>query len=100
MRSVKSCGVLVYRLRPQLSVLLLQHPDRLDLPKGHLEEGEDELACALRELGEETGLTREDVEVEEGFRHASTYHPRYKRFGGGRVEKTLVIFLARLVRER
>jgi 8-oxo-dGTP pyrophosphatase MutT (NUDIX family) len=97
MRQVRSCGVLVFRRDPELSFLLLRHPHRLDLPKGHLEEGEGEVACALRELEEETALTPEDVILDEGFQHASTYYPKYKRFGGEVVEKSVVVFLGWLV---
>ena len=52
MRKLKSCGVIVMRTKPQLSFLLMQHPDRYDLPKGHIEAGEAEWDCALRELYE------------------------------------------------
>ncbi len=74
----------------------MKHPNRLDLPKGHLESGEDEIGCALRELEEETGITRDLVALEPGFRFETVYYPRYQQFNGERVEKTVVIFLARL----
>jgi 8-oxo-dGTP pyrophosphatase MutT (NUDIX family) len=100
MHAVKSCGILVLRREPELGFLLLRHSHRFDLPKGHLEEGESEIACALRELTEETGLAPADVRVEEGFRFSTTYYPRYRRLGGVVVEKTAVIFLAWLVADR
>lgn len=100
MRKVKSCGVLVMRATPRPSFLLMRHADRYDLPKGHIEPGECELDCALREFSEETGLTRDDVEIDPAFRHQEIYYPRYARFGGAVVEKTLVIFLGRLKHER
>ena len=93
MRVLKSCGVIVFRREPEPSFLLLRHPDRYDLPKGHVKEGESELACAMREMTEETGLPAEAVRIEEGFRFTTTYHPRYRRHGGAVVEKTVVIFL-------
>jgi 8-oxo-dGTP pyrophosphatase MutT (NUDIX family) len=95
-----SCGVILFRREPELSFLLLRHPDRYDLPKGHIEEGESELACALRELSEETGVPAEAVRIEEGFRFSTTYYPRYKRRGGEVVEKTVVIFLGWLIEAR
>ncbi len=76
-----------------MSFLLMEHADRLDLPKGHRQPGESEVECALRELFEETGIRSEQVGLEADFRFATTYHPRYKRFGGERVEKEVVIFL-------
>ena len=93
MRQLKSCGVIVFRRRPELAFLLMQHEDRLDLPKGHMKEGESEVTCALRELAEETGLPQGAVRLEEGFRFSTTYYPRYRRFGNEVVEKTVVIFL-------
>ncbi|RBP38103.1 RNA:NAD 2'-phosphotransferase (TPT1/KptA family) [Roseimicrobium gellanilyticum] len=90
---LQSCGFLVFRRTPQLAFLLMRHADRYDLPKGHRVDGESELQCALRELREETGLTPNCVELLEGFRHDSTYYPRYRRLGGKRVKKTVSIFL-------
>jgi predicted NUDIX family NTP pyrophosphohydrolase len=61
----QSAGLLLYRLRPELEVLLV-HPGgpfwaRKDLgawsiPKGEYAEGEDPAATALREFAEETGV--------------------------------------------
>lgn len=100
MRKVKSCGVLVFRSQPSLSFLLMKHPRRYDLPKGHLEHGETELDCALRELREETGIPADAIQLDLRFKHEEIYYPRYKRYGGDRVEKTLVIFLAHLEKDR
>jgi len=71
----------------------MKHPRRYDLPKGHIEGGETELDCALRELDEETGINREQIRIDPEFRFEETYHARYKRFPGEIVDKTLVIFL-------
>jgi 8-oxo-dGTP pyrophosphatase MutT (NUDIX family) len=100
MERVKACGVLVVRLDPCPAFLLLRKDAlRYDLPKGHLEDGESERECALRELGEETGLQPDDIALDEAFRHETTYQaPRHR--GLERIEKHLVVFLARLVRER
>lgn len=94
MRKLKSCGVLVFRDRPNCSFLLMKHPHRYDLPKGHIEGGESELDCALRELQEETGITHDQVQIDPDFRFEETYQARYKRFRGEIVEKTVVIFVA------
>ncbi|HCF27246.1 MAG TPA: DNA mismatch repair protein MutT [Cyanobacteria bacterium UBA11049] len=93
MRKVKSCGVFVMRTQPQLSFLLMEKPSRYDLPKGHMEFGEDELSCALRELYEETGIEASILQLDETFRFTTSYQTRYKCFGGETVEKTVVIFL-------
>jgi predicted NUDIX family NTP pyrophosphohydrolase len=75
----RSAGILLFR-RPagnELEVLLV-HPGgpfwaRRDvgawsLPKGEVEPGEDERACALRELEEETGGAFSDVTEDELLR--------------------------------
>lgn len=61
----RSAGILLYRLAGDGPELLLAHPGgpfwakrdagAWTVPKGEVEAGEDELACALRELGEELG---------------------------------------------
>jgi predicted NUDIX family NTP pyrophosphohydrolase len=63
----RSAGILLYRRTPDGPEVLLVHPGgpfwaRKDLgawsiPKGEHDEGEDALAAALREFGEETGTT-------------------------------------------
>ena len=96
MRKVKSCGVLCVRSNGERSFLVLSHRHRDDLPKGHVEAGETERQTALRELAEETGIVSQDVALDSSFRFSHTYYPRYKRFGGQVVEKTVVIFLGHL----
>jgi 8-oxo-dGTP pyrophosphatase MutT (NUDIX family) len=98
MAEAKSCGFLIVRGNPVREFLLMRHPDRWDLPKGHVDVGETELECALRELNEETGIEARDVEVVEGFRHETIYPVRGKH-DGREYEKTLVVFLARLRRD-
>jgi 8-oxo-dGTP pyrophosphatase MutT (NUDIX family) len=93
MQQVKSCGVLVMRTVPQLSFLLMQKPTRYDLPKGHVEFGEDEITCALRELYEETGIEASSLYLDNTFRFITTYQARSQRYSGKIAEKTLVIFL-------
>jgi ADP-ribose pyrophosphatase YjhB (NUDIX family) len=61
------------------------------LPKGHQDEGEDDLATARRETEEETGLT--DLEVDPWFRSEIAY--RVRKDGQHR-RKTVVYFRARL----
>jgi 8-oxo-dGTP pyrophosphatase MutT (NUDIX family) len=82
-----------------MSFLLLRYPDRYDLPKGHIEFGEDELTCALRELYEETGIKAQDIELDPSFRFIENYKTKYKRFPGEIIDKTLVIFLGWLKQE-
>src|SRR4051794_23538781 len=91
MRSERSAGVVVFRNDPGGRVFLLLDYGRFwDYPKGHVEKGEDDLAAALRELKEETGLA--DVELVDGFREEMTYFFRDKK--KGLIKKTVVFFLA------
>jgi predicted NUDIX family NTP pyrophosphohydrolase len=63
----RSAGILLYRLAGGRPEVLLVHPGgpfwaRKDagvwsIPKGEYEDGDDPLACALREFEEETGST-------------------------------------------
>ena len=98
MSELKSCGVLVIRGEPIREFLLMRHADRWDLPKGHVDPGETEVQCALRELREETGILATDIELVDGFRFESHYPVRAKK-SGKLYDKTLVIFLGRLVRD-
>jgi len=99
MKPTKACGVVVFRDDPVRSFLLMVHPLRWDLPKGHLEDGESELQCALRELHEETGIQADDITIDPDFRFVTQYPVRYKKKHGGELcEKTLVIFLGWLQR--
>src|SRR5262245_51829971 len=92
---LRSCGFLIVRGEPIRAFLLMRHADRWDLPKGHVDPGESEMQCALRELQEETGITADDIEIKDGFRFTNHYQVRGKRDGQIH-DKTLVIFLARL----
>ena len=98
MREIKACGVLVTRGQPIESFLLMKHAQRWDLPKGHVDDDETEIECAIRELGEETGISADDVEFDPDFRFATSYELDSERFGE-RCHKTVVIFLARLKRD-
>lgn len=94
-----SCGFLIVRGQPIDSFLLMKHPHRWDLPKGHVDEGETELQCALRELEEETGIAAADIEIDPVFRFEHSYPVSQKRYGGrGLIEKKLLIYLGRVVR--
>ena len=98
MSEIKSCGVLVIRGQPIREFLLMRHAERWDLPKGHVDPGETELQCALRELREETGISATDIELFDGFRFESYYPVRAKK-SGNVYDKTLVILLGRLTRD-
>ncbi len=59
-KHTKSAGGVI--LNPKGEVLVVsQHGTTWSLPKGHLEEGEDEVAAARREIYEETGIKQLDL---------------------------------------
>jgi 8-oxo-dGTP pyrophosphatase MutT (NUDIX family) len=70
-----SCGVVLVNYG---AVLLLQYPQgHWDLPKGHVEDDDnDRVATMRRELAEETGIS--DVTVLNGFEERSEYGFRHK----------------------
>ena len=71
----------------------MKHSSRYDLPKGHIEVGENDLSCAFRELYEETGIAASTLHLDQTFRFTTIYQTYEQRFGQEIVEKTLVIFL-------
>lgn len=72
-----TAGGIVFRRnnKGDLEVVLIQDPkDRWTIPKGHIEEGETAQETAVREIGEEAGLT--DLEV---ICWLGKIHFRYRR---------------------
>lgn len=90
-RYAKACGVICFRESPRRQFLLMKHPTRWDLPKGHIEAGESEIDCALRETQEETGFMPEQMRIDPDFRWETQYDAHY---ADGTVHKTVTIFLA------
>ncbi|MEF8873345.1 MAG: NUDIX domain-containing protein [Candidatus Thermoplasmatota archaeon] len=69
-----SAGIVVFRDESPRKYLLLHYPaGHWDFPKGHIEEGEKELETALRELEEETGIEKSELELKEDFKEEIEY---------------------------
>src|SRR5687768_17246771 len=90
-RTERSAGVVAYVDHPPL-FLLLDYGRHWDYAKGHVKRGEDDLTAARRELEEETGIARAEIDPE--FSHEITYFFRYPK--RGLIRKTVIFFLARL----
>ncbi|MBI5220990.1 MAG: NUDIX domain-containing protein [Candidatus Liptonbacteria bacterium] len=62
-----------------------------NFPKGHFEAGEDSLEAALREVAEETGLTRRDLRVIPNFQARQNFSFVH---GNEHIHDTVVLYLA------
>ena len=87
---VFSSGYIIFCQQPTLQFLLMKHPHRWDLPKGHLDAGETVEQAAIRELVEETGLEANQVRTDPKYRFVSQYDVTSKN---RRRRKELTIFL-------
>lgn len=91
---VKAAGILLMTsASDQPQFLLLRHPKRWDLPKGHCEPGESFQDTALRETEEETGLPRQSISLDADFRFDLVYPVTYRRWGERVFEKHVRYFL-------
>ena len=77
----------------------MKHKSRWDLPKGHVDPGETDLECALRELEEETGIPADAIRLDPVFSFEHSYEVRDSRYGKEPVQKTLLVFLGTLIQE-
>ncbi len=83
-----SCGAVVFRIDNNEKKFLLIRNKRSahwGFPKGHIEPGENNEQTAMREVLEETGIK---IRILPGFKKSSEYTIQ------GRIEKSVVIFLA------
>jgi len=92
----RSAGVIVCRMAAGKRLyLLLNYGRHWDFPKGHLEDGEEEIDAAVRELREETSV--DDVRLHEGFVGRLAYWYVKK---GRRRHKQVALFLGRTEQAR
>ena len=89
MKHTESAGAVL--LNDGLVLVVSQHGTSWSLPKGHIEEGEDKIKAAKREIFEESGLTQLELIKELGS------YQRYKIDENGkedkRESKTIFMFL-------
>ena len=86
-----SAGIVLFRKEgPKKLFLLLHYPSgHWDFVKGKMEKGETTHETAIRETGEETGIT--DIVFVENFEEWIEYNFKYQ---GKLVQKKVVFFLA------
>jgi 8-oxo-dGTP pyrophosphatase MutT (NUDIX family) len=94
----KSAGAVIFRRENnKIYYLLLHYPgashraekDYWDFPKGHVENGEEEIETVKREVFEETGL--KEIKFVEGFKEWIKYFFRHR---GKTVFKIVTFYLA------
>ena len=76
MRTVKAAGIILFTNGVRKQFLVLKHPTRYDIPKGVIKDGETDRDAALRELEDETGISRDLVTIEGGFHFGTNYQTR------------------------
>ena len=84
LKKEKSCGCIIIK---DNKVLLVYEKDRnfWGFPKGHMENDENEIETAIREVKEEVGL---DVEIDKEKRYTLNYIIRDE------IDKTTVLYVA------
>ncbi|QDV65553.1 bis(5'-nucleosyl)-tetraphosphatase [Crateriforma conspicua] len=93
---VYAAGVLLVTGDPVSEFLLMRHPNRWDLPKGHRDPGEDDLQTAKREMEEEIGVSPDLVRWDPDFRFQIRYPVQYKKWAGQSFEKVVTYFLGHI----
>jgi len=90
----KSVGAIVFHNENEnpCFLLLLYGAGHWDLPKGHIEGNENEMQTMFRELKEETGLEKDQLELIPGFREQIHYFYKSKN---KTVFKEVVFFLVK-----
>ncbi len=91
MQHTRAAGGVVVHAKTGKILVVSQNGDSWSLPKGHLEDGESEMAAAIREIEEESGVTGLDL-----VRPLGSYErPRIAEGGRGDDEsemKTITMF--------
>ena len=96
--TVFASGYLIFRRSNSLQFLLMRHPDRWDLPKGHVDPGESIFDAAKRELWEETAIPFDALWTDPTFAFVSRYWVSKRKTPEQKSLKELTIYLGLLLR--
>jgi 8-oxo-dGTP pyrophosphatase MutT (NUDIX family) len=103
MKMEKSAGFVIYRTVDNKPLYLLlkyppteKEPNYWGLPKGHIENEETPKETAFRELYEETGIKKEEIEVIPGFKEWNKYFFKHQK---KTIFKMVIYFLAETKKE-
>lgn len=95
---VHAAGVLLMTQTHPPEFLLMRHPKRWDLPKGHREPGESDRETALREMEEEIGVPADAVTLDPDFQFQLEYEVTYTKRPGEVFLKQVTYFLGSIPR--
>ena len=97
-----AAGIIVYKRekdrygRVETKYLLLYHGRGYwNFPKGQLEEGERSFQAAIREVAEETGISRSSLRIESNFKTTDKF---VFQADGHKIFKIVILFLALAIR--
>ena len=96
--TVFASGYLIFRRSSSLQFLLMKHPDRWDLPKGHVDPGESIFDAAKRELWEETAIPFDALWTDPTFAFVNRYWVSKRKTPEQKSLKELTIYLGLLLR--
>ena len=96
---VVSCGFIIFRKFDGILEFLLIHSKFhgfWSFPKGRMEEGEEKLETALRELEEEVGINRSAIKTYNNFLGETSY----EYYHAGKIyDKKVYWYLAELIKD-
>lgn len=93
MRKTVSAGIIIYR-RTESGIkylLLYKGKNYWNFPKGKIEMGERSYETALREIGEETGLTANDLQMQSHFKAFEKFVFQHQK---EKIYRVVILYLA------